>query len=289
MIEARVVADTTFYGRRLITLSCDYPRFIHPQVMTYGMIRKSTSSSRAIPVKRQLELAAEHAYIPDAFSKNQPGMAATEDLDEVAYAHARALVESHLNFTRSIVEKLAALGVHKQHANRYLEPYLMTRCMMTGAYEAFAHLIKQRKDANQHGEVQPEMYALANAMDEAIKASTSQIRNFHIPYFEGDQPTLQDALYGIARAARDSYMREDVSPEFLSRLQALWNEGHLGPFEHVAFFDYAPSIGPYVLPYAARKAVVTGYAPDMANLTDLFGWRTARHIGIDKLRERFGK
>ena len=282
MIEARVVADSTFYGRRLITLSCDYPRFIHPQVMTYGMIRKSTSSSRAIPVKRQLELSAEHAYIPDAFSKNKSGMAATEELDDVTYGHARALVESHLNFTRNIVEKLAALGVHKQHANRYLEPYLMTRCMMTGAYEAFDHLIQQRKHANLHGEVQPEMYELACKMDEAISASESQIRKFHVPYFDGEKPSYEDALYAIARAARDSYMREDVSSEFMSRLESLWNEGHLGPFEHVAYFE---TVGCYVGPYIIPGVVEAG--SDEAMAEDLYGWRTARHIGLDKLKELF--
>jgi hypothetical protein len=282
MIEARVVADSTFYGRRLITLSCDYPRFIHPQVMTYGMIRKSTSSSRAIPVKRQLELSAEHAYIPDSFSKNKSGMAATEELSDTDYAHARALVESHLNFTRNIVEKLADLGVHKQHANRYLEPYLMTRCMMTGAYEAFEHLIQQRKHANLHGEVQPEMYELACKMDEAIKASESQIRKFHVPYFDGEKPTYEDALYGIARAARDSYMREDVSPEFMSRLEALWNEGHLGPFEHVAYFE---SVGCYAGPYIIPAATSDG--SDEVVAEDLYGWRTARHIGLENLKELF--
>ena len=282
MIEARVVADSTFYGRRLITLSCDYPRFIHPQVMTYGMIRKSTSSSRAIPVKRQLELSAEHAYIPDSFSKNKSGMAATEELSDTDYAHARALVESHLNFTRNIVEKLAALGVHKQHANRYLEPYLMTRCMMTGAYEAFEHLIQQRKHANLHGEVQPEMYELACKMDEAIKASEPQIRKFHVPYFDGEKPTYEDALYGIARAARDSYMREDVSSEFMSRLEALWNEGHLGPFEHVAYFE---SVGCYAGPYIIPAATSGGSDEVMAE--DLYGWRTARHIGLENLKELF--
>ncbi len=282
MIEARVVADSTFYDRRLITLSCDYPRFIHPQVMTYGMIRKSTSSSRAIPVKRQLELSAEHAYIPDAFSKNKSGMAATEELDDVTYGHARALVESHLNFTRNIVEKLAALGVHKQHANRYLEPYLMTRCMMTGAYEAFDHLIQQRKHANLHGEVQPEMYELACKMDEAISASESQIRKFHVPYFDGEKPSYEDALYAIARAARDSYMREDVSSEFMSRLESLWNEGHLGPFEHVAYFE---TVGCYVGPYIIPGVVEAG--SDEAMAEDLYGWRTARHIGLDKLKELF--
>jgi hypothetical protein len=282
VIEARVVADSTFYDRRLITLSCDYPRFIHPQVMTYGMIRKSTSSSRAIPVKRQLELSAEHAYIPDAFSKNKSGMAATEELDDVTYGHARALVESHLNFTRNIVEKLAALGVHKQHANRYLEPYLMTRCMMTGAYEAFDHLIQQRKHANLHGEVQPEMYELACKMDEAISASESQIRKFHVPYFDGEKPSYEDALYAIARAARDSYMREDVSSEFMSRLESLWNEGHLGPFEHVAYFE---TVGCYVGPYIIPGVVEAG--SDEAMAEDLYGWRTARHIGLDKLKELF--
>jgi hypothetical protein len=287
MIEARVVADSTFYGRRLITLSCDYPRFIHPQVMTYGMIRKSTSSSRAIPVKRQLELSAEHAYIPDAFSKNKSGMAATEELSDTDYAHARALVESHLNFTRNIVEKLADLGVHKQHANRYLEPYLMTRCMMTGAYEAFEHLIQQRKHANLHGEVQPEMYELACKMDEAIKASTPIERTWHVPYFEGGKyPTLEDALYGIARAARDSYMREDVSSEFLSRLESLWNEGHLGPFEHVAHFDeYEYSAGPYVVAHATAAAARRGKMADSFLISDMAGWRTARHIGLNRLKE----
>lgn len=287
MITARVVAATVYEGRRVLTLSCDYPRFIHPQVMTYGMIRKSTSSSRAIPVKRQLELAEEHAYIPPAFSKNQAGMSATEQLDDVAYGHARALVESHLSFTRSIVEKLAALGVHKQHANRYLEPYLMTRCMMTGAYEAFQHLIKQRKHDNVHGAVQPEMYELACAMDDAISACTYREAVWHVPYFEGTAPELHDVLYAIARAARDSYMREDVSDEFMGKLQQLWDEGHLGPFEHVAYYDYAPSIGPLVLPYASAAGTAMGYAPDQPLLTELHGWRTVRHIGLNKLKTWF--
>lgn len=288
MIEARVVADSTCDNRRVITLSCDYPRFIHPQVMTYGMIRKSTSSSRAIPVKRQLELSAEHAYIPSSLSQNQAGMAATDVLGPEQYAQARVLIEGHLHATRETVRELGELGVHKQHANRYLEPYLMTRCMMTGAYEAFQHLIKQRKHDNVHGAVQPEMYELACRMDDAIQASAPRFTAWHVPYFTGEAPELSDILYAIARAARDSYMREDVSPEFMGKLQQLWDEGHLGPFEHVAYFDFVPSTGPLVLPYATSVAVSLGYDPDMPRLVDLYGWRTVRHIGLNKLNTWFG-
>ena len=282
MIEVRVVADSTFHERRILTLSCDYPRFIHPQVMTYGMIRKSTSSSRAIPVKRQLDLADEHAFIPTRFSKNQPGMGATENLDDVSYGHAKALIESHLNFTRAIVEKLAGLGVHKQHANRYLEPYLITKCTMTGAVEAFQHLIRQRCHGNAHVEVQPEMFELAQKIEAAIEKSEPTETRRHVPYFSGERPSYNDALYAIARAARDSYQRNDVSPEFMGKLEKLWDEGHLGPFEHVAYFDTSGCFaGPLTLPYALSGGT------DEVMPEDLYGWRTARHLGLKNLKELF--
>ena len=135
-ITATVVADTTWEDRRLLTIVCDYPRFIHPQVMSYGMLRKSTSSSRAIPVKRQLELSQDEPFIPAALTKNQPGMGAESRLSPEEQKEAVSIIRSLHNLARHYVYLLELLGVHKQHANRYLEPWLMTRCTITGAVEA---------------------------------------------------------------------------------------------------------------------------------------------------------
>jgi hypothetical protein len=276
-IEVRIAADTEWEERRILTLSCDYPRFIHPQVMTYGLIRKSTSSSRAIPVKRQLELLEAGAfYIPKRLSKNEPGMGAKAFLGDADNAVALDLIEGHLEASKRLMEQLGAIGVHKQHANRYLEPFLITRCTMTASLEAFQHLIAQR-DVDH--EVQPEMRALAVAMREAIAGSRPQYRPFHIPYFEGATPTESDVYYAVARAARDSYLREDVSEEFMGRLKQLWDDGHLGPFEHVALFqrDFFP-------------INALNIAFDMVRNDDYFyanpvpeGWRVLRHIGLDEL------
>jgi hypothetical protein len=277
MIAVRIAADSVFGDRRIVTLSCDYPRFIHPQVMTYGLIRKSTSSSRAIPVKRQLAIMEDGGfYIPEKFSKNQPGMGAKEELSAEANAEAARLVQEHLAASKDLVAKLGELGVHKQHANRYLEPFLITRCTMTGAVEAFQHLIRQR-DVDH--EVQPEMRALAVAIKEAINASTPVTRPFHIPYYDGTNPIEADVFYAVARAARDSYLREDVSEEFMGKLKSLWDEGHLGPFEHVALWSahFEPVNALTVAPDLAKGEDVAGYVGE--------GWRQLRHIGIAGLYE----
>jgi len=246
--------------------------------MTYGLIRKSTSSSRAIPVKRQLELMEGGAfYIPERLSKNQPGMGSKEGLSDYDNALALDLIEAHLNASKRLVQQLGELGVHKQHANRYLEPFLITRCTMTASLDAFEHLIKQR-DVDH--EVQPEMRALAVAIKEAIKGSKPRYQPYHIPYFEGTSPTETDVYYAVARAARDSYLREDVSAEFMGKLKSLWDEEHLGPFEHVAIWstDYEPVNALTIAP-----SILEGY--DHSEFMDQ-GWQVLRHIGLDALSER---
>lgn len=281
-ITATVVADTTWEDRRLLTIVCDYPRFIHPQVMSYGMLRKSTSSSRAIPVKRQLELSQDDPYIPTELTRNQPGMGAEARLSPEEQEEAARHIRQLYDLARQRVAQLERLGVHKQHANRYLEPWLMTRCTITGAVEAWQHLLAQRAGPSAHVEVQPEMFELACRIRDALDASQPVERRWHVPYCQDREPTYQDVLYAIARAARDSYRRDDVSADFMGRLEKLAAEGHLGPFEHVAWFDEHPAgfaVGPYVLPSACD-------GDDLADdLLLVLGWRSARHLGLETCRE----
>jgi hypothetical protein len=67
----------------------------------------------------------------------------------------------------------------------------------------------------------------------------------------------------------------------MGRLEKLAAEGHLGPFEHVAWYDTdAPglAVGPYVLPSACD-------GDDLADEMLLNGWRSARHLGLDVVRQ----
>ena len=286
-ITATIVADTTWEDRRLLTFVCDYPRFIHPQVMSYGMLRKSTSSSRAIPVKRQLELVSDDPFIPAALSKNQPGMGAEAKLSREVYESAVRHIHDLYELAKNTARWLELMGVHKQHANRYLEPWLMTRCTITGAVEAWQHLLAQRAGPSAHVDVQPEMHELACRIRDAMIASQPVERRWHVPYCQDRQPTFDDVLYAIGRAARDSYRREDVSDDFKAKLASLAADGHLGPFEHVAYYDESPpgfAVGPYVLPYALSQYGPDA-EPDCADDMLLVGWRSARHLTLETCRE----
>jgi hypothetical protein len=65
----------------------------------------------------------------------------------------------------------------------------------------------------------------------------------------------------------------------MGKLKSLWDEGHLGPFEHVALWsaDFEPVNALTVAPDLAKGEDVAGYVGE--------GWRQLRHIGIAGLYE----
>lgn len=280
-----VVADT-LQGHRLISAELEFPRIILSQFNKYGTIRSNTSSSRAIPVLRATEIVSADPYIPPRMLRNEKGMGGSRWLDATELAEAQEIIREIHQYTERQVLRLEALKVHKQHANRYLEPFSMVKVLATGHELAWRHMIHQRGSTQV---AQPEFALLSELLVDAIGTSTPIESKFHVPYFRGVTPTPADVVYACGRAARTSYMRDDVSTDFAQRLTALWEADHLTPFEHVAVWmggqgDNAACINPFwVVDKTAQLHPDGRVVFDPFAYTDQLdggGWVQIRHIGI---------
>jgi len=236
-ITAKVIADSiSESGVRITTLELEYPRYIHSQFMTHRQFSRNAQSSRAIPTQKQIELI-ENSPIPD-FAQNQAGMQAGERLDsEIGHNAKTEWDVARLNAIES-AEVLLSYGVHKQWANRLLEPFSTIKVVVTATeWDNFFAL-------RLHHDAQPEIQELAQsikvAMDESEPKKLTGVY-WHLPYVTLDEcDVLNDlALVSAARCARVSYLNHDnTNPDIekdLALAKTLLKDGHLSPFEHQAY------------------------------------------------------
>ena len=82
-VEAKVVADSISPdGVRLTTVECSFPRFILSELSKHRIFSMSAQSSRAVPVKKMIEMVDNDPFIPSYWGKNQRGMVAEESIPE---------------------------------------------------------------------------------------------------------------------------------------------------------------------------------------------------------------
>ncbi len=234
-ISANVVLDSiSGTGKRITTLELVYPRFIHSELMTHRAFSRNSASSRAIPVERMIAMVQEDTAMPIAWGKNTRGMQAKENLPEAdANAVRNAWLDAALDARRH-ADELAALGAHKQIANRVLEPFMhMTTLVTATEWENFFTL-------RDHPDAQPEIQALAKEMRKALGESSPTLRMWHMPFVHDTLHQPMNLLAGIsaARCARVSYLNHDgTNPDIekdLTLARRLAASGHWSPFEHVA-------------------------------------------------------
>ena len=251
MISAKIIADSIANGVRLTTMELNYPRFIHSEFMTHRMFSRNASSSRAIPVEKMLEQAQENPAIPIHWGKNQPGMQAREEIQNVK--HAEVVWGWVISDVIDGVKQLNDLGLHKQVANRLLEPFQYIKVIVTAT--EWDNFFKLRL----HPDAQPEIQELAKEMRIAMYNSEPQeLSNgeWHLPYvtttrkeFDNSQEfwseghdtaglSEQEAINcSIARCARVSYLNHDDSfPDWKKDQELskrLLEAGHMSPLEHV--------------------------------------------------------
>lgn len=250
MIKAKVVLDTVWNGGRITTLQLRLPRFILAQLNTHRSFSRSTASSRAIPTGKLLEMVKNDAVQPVYWGKNQAGMHASEEVD--AETKEKALQEwqlAALNASKT-AEKLLELGLHKQIANRILEPFMWAETIVTAT--EWDNFFKLRL----HEDSQPEIQELARCMKEAMDNSEPVKSKIHLPYITDDEictyqkekgfplKEVNDAtfehfaLISAARCARVSYLNHDQSnpviEKDLATAEKLLSAGHWSPFEHQA-------------------------------------------------------
>lgn len=261
-ISARVIADSCqgwYQGPagsaqrplyRLTTFELRYPRFIHAELMTHRVFSRNASSSRAIPIAKLIDEVMTEPALPVWWGKNQAGMQAREELSSIApgafdplpmdgdpvpmhpnehYLSPRYRAKEEWLRARNLavlsVQRLMEIGLHKQLANRLLEPWSHISVVVTSTDWANWYALRNHADA------QPEMKALAETMLKAHRASVPRVLKpgeWHLPYVHdyeredlvvdgeaflpdgyGQDLPLYLPKLSSARCARVSYLKHD--------------------------------------------------------------------------------
>lgn len=230
-IEAKIIADSIGPNHpRLTTFQLKYPRFIHAEFMTHRAFSRNASSSRAIPVEKQIEMLLDDTAMPSHWGKNQSGMQAEEEQTTpvaifgedrpddplfgdgfgqengyVCDSPAGAWTEAR-DLAVMVARGFVRAGYHKQIVNRILEPFSHISVVCTATdYDNFFWL-RRHKDA------QPEIKILADVMYEAQQASTPRALSYgdwHLPY-------VTEADWAIKRPYRNGMEQTDIGYEPIS-------------------------------------------------------------------------
>ena len=234
-------------GVPLITFELEYPRFILAELNTHCMLARNTASSRAIPIETVIELIQSDPVMPVYWGKKNRGMSAIEEIEDIESAK-----KVWLDLRDSAIKaakEFDKLQLHKQIANRILEPWIMAKTVLSGTEMAnFFHL-------RYHKAAQPEFRVLAQEMYEAVKNASPTILQYgewHLPYvdsyrcedgklhyFINDQEiSLQQAQkLSASCCAQVSYRKLDESIDKADKIFSTLIESspsHASPVEHQA-------------------------------------------------------
>ncbi len=110
----------------LFTVRLTYPRYILAEVNTHRMLVRNTASSRAIPHRKMRAQVLNDPHLPIRIGKHQSGMQAYENLQGWREAAAYGIITGLSKVCSAAHWGLERLGVAKQVANRYIEPWIWT-------------------------------------------------------------------------------------------------------------------------------------------------------------------
>jgi thymidylate synthase ThyX len=177
-------------------------------------------------------------FIPVYWGKNQKGMQAAEALSPEDQILA---TQEWLKARDAAVEQvrlLNQLDVHKQTANRLLEPFMWHTVIVTATDWGNYFNLRDNPMA------QPEIQRIAHMMREAYDASKPFVlgpNEWHLPYAQpGELEELGvETLIKLscARCARVSYLTHDGKRDTqadITLYDRLLEGGHMSPFEHAA-------------------------------------------------------
>ena len=257
--------DTSNY--RITTMVVRFPRCILSEMNTHRVFSRNSASSRARSLKTTIKQVMEDPYIP-LFTENAKGMQGpyitnSDQLTkaemewlfarDAAVKHALRMLMGHKmdqidydpyevldlyydSYYGKDYEGSRIPNVHKQTANRLLEPFMWHEMLITSSY--WRNFFNLRMDEA----AQPEIQAIATLMHEAMHESRPYIFPEHIPFVKREHHASQRALLrdlrrSAAECARISYVdrstagNKDGSEDLAMRLLS---KGHMSPFEHQA-------------------------------------------------------
>lgn len=244
------VTDIDFVGEMEtydLEIAGDYPNFLANGIVVHNS--RNSASARAIPVITMLKQVFKRDTVPPVKYKNKRGMQpSNEELSPFKDALA--------NFTYS-VNKISAMvscyllnkiGLHKQWTNRLIEPYMITKIVVTST--EWDNFIKLRN----HKDAQLEIQKVADKIEKNLRIREPKHLSYgewHLPYIEtiknadgiqylsnGEVVTLETAkMISASCCAQVSYRKSDTS---IDKAKIIFDKLintkplHASPFEHQA-------------------------------------------------------
>lgn len=249
--EVQVIAASRREGDDAIlwTLQLKYWRAIHAEFMTHRVFSRNAGSSRAKPVKTVLSQVWNDPAGPIHWGQNKPGMQAELELDGLKYHLSRLLWKWAGRSCCAFAWGMMKLGLHKQVANRLLEPWQYIDVVVTSNdWENFLAL-------RAHPAAQPEIQELAVRIEFTMDQYLHSIGNkipvlkdgeWHLPYVNGDVELPRALAASTARCARVSYAPFNATSANIEKDVELHhklvnaNPPHLSPTEHQLTPSHSP-------------------------------------------------
>lgn len=224
LVEILAYSQNKITGDKVLTVVMpQMPKALQAELRTHRSARidettnQSHYSSRAIPIEKALKQVKENPFIFEltAYAKGMNG----DTLDIEVRQQAENLILELRDKAVKTVEQLQKLGIAKQDANRYIEPWMVGGCIITFSNRALKHFLNLRTKEG----VQPNMRRHALELELLLKNVEPQLLEpgeWHIPYsdkwIDRDRLTLEQILkISAARCARISYQNfdGDFAPE----------------------------------------------------------------------------
>lgn len=253
-IEAHIVADSiSTTGARITTVQVTIHRFMLPELNTHRVFSRNSASSRAIPVKTQLERIEASPAFPISWPFEKPGMQGGGELEGKDLAEAQALfTEVHafvMNAVKTYVDDHPEIEhrLHKSVLNRLLEPFMWHTVVITSTeWDNFFGLRCSPL-------AQPEIRRAAELIKVAYDASTpvkrsefsinNEFASWHLPYItlieRASLPLRDLQKISVARCARVSSLHAGDARDYEQDYRLVDSltsafPPHASPLEHVA-------------------------------------------------------
>lgn len=203
--EAKVILKSVnIAGVELTTIQLRYWRAIHGELMTHRAFSRNAGSSRATPVKKMLAQVWSDPAGPIHWGTNKAGMQAGAEVGGWRLTLAKTLWKLSGRAACVFAWTLMKVGLHKQVANRILEPWQYINVLVSATdWDNFYGL-------RCHPDAQPEFQELAEKVREVISTAPAvplQNGRWHLPYILPQESfyTLETKLkLSAARCARIS-------------------------------------------------------------------------------------
>lgn len=251
--QARVQLDSVnASGDRLTTLVVTMPRFLLAEFNTHRAFSRNSASSRAVPLARTIKQVMEDPAVPVFWGKNQAGMQAHEELTESERQNALDVWLRARDAAVEYARRLSTLNVHKQLANRILEPWMWTTVLVSSTHWNNFMTLRQdrgikmlpnstpRELVTPPFPAQPELQVAGVMMREAMNRSEPlfiETGQWHLPFADIGYSNEEGVRVSSGRCARVSYLTHDGKrdPDEDIRLHDdLVANRHWSPLEHPA-------------------------------------------------------